>query len=281
MHVKFNIYKHIKMKTKFQAFLLAASVITLLIVIPQPSLIKQISIHMENRDSLTTLKKLGVIAHRGGSLSHHRDNTLKAMSSSYAKGHRFFEIDLSWTRDGNLVATHDWRSLPANPRLSEIDKRPALDELPNLAGYKIPTLVEICAWINSHHDAQLITDVKAYRMKSIELIKETCGTKRIIIQIHNKGEYNHATAHGFNQIILSRYTEENHPGNTYEFIRENNVLGISIPHEFVPYYDLNKIPKNICPLSHTINQDEVMKSLLNKGYCAVYTDTLSPEKDPR
>jgi hypothetical protein len=43
------------------------------------------------------------IAHAGGAIGHYTyTNSLEALNSNYEKGFRFFEIDLSWTSDGDL-----------------------------------------------------------------------------------------------------------------------------------------------------------------------------------
>src|SRR5210317_451008 len=49
------------------------------------------------------------IAHAGGSLNGQKyTNSLEALNLNYQKGHRFFEVDFSWTSDEGLVAIHDW-----------------------------------------------------------------------------------------------------------------------------------------------------------------------------
>ncbi len=52
-----------------------------------------------------------LIAHAGGGLAEGTySNSQEALDHSYAKGHRCFEIDLSWTTDAGLVLAHARKS---------------------------------------------------------------------------------------------------------------------------------------------------------------------------
>lgn len=49
------------------------------------------------------------IAHAGGEVDGQiYANSLESLNASYAKGYRYFEIDLSFTSDRQLVCIHDW-----------------------------------------------------------------------------------------------------------------------------------------------------------------------------
>jgi phosphoglycerol transferase MdoB-like AlkP superfamily enzyme/glycerophosphoryl diester phosphodiesterase len=101
------------------------------------------------------------IAHAGGRIGgHDYTNSLEALDSSYRKGFRLFELDISRTSDSTFVAAHDWKkwqemtgySGPMPPSHEAFMQQ-------KLFGQYSPLDMErINAWFTAHPDAILVTD---------------------------------------------------------------------------------------------------------------------------
>lgn len=102
-----------------------------------------------------------VIAHAGGEIDGNiYTNSLEALNSSYEKGARVFELDISETKDSHLVAVHEWDewaeftgyqgNLP--PTLSDFKRLNILEK------YTPLSFADINDWFLEHGDAVLITD---------------------------------------------------------------------------------------------------------------------------
>jgi len=89
------------------------------------------------------------IAHAGGAIDGiNYTNCLEALNLSYSKGCKLFELDLSLTTDGKIVASH------GAPGITEAE---FMDRL--IAGKYTPLNMEaINDWFRNHPDAILITD---------------------------------------------------------------------------------------------------------------------------
>jgi len=101
------------------------------------------------------------IAHAGGLINDHiYTNSLEALDTSYAKGFRLFELDLTLSKDHQIIALHDWErwktvtnSLASPPVSKSIFlNQPLYDSLTPLS------MKEINYWFEQHPDAILITD---------------------------------------------------------------------------------------------------------------------------
>src|SRR5699024_6063179 len=137
------------------------------------------------------LRKVSLVAHAGGLPDEFtRPNTVEAMEKSYERGHRFFEIDLSWSRDDILVGIHDWKDtwtqLGGQPGNKPALRRPG--SMPEIAA-DLMTLDDACRWLKQRPYARLITDPKSRHIDALLTIKRFCGTKNIIPQVHNETEY--------------------------------------------------------------------------------------------
>lgn len=118
-------------------------------------------IYIEMKIANLNKNEIVVIAHAGGEIdSNIYTNSLEALNSSYERGARVFELDISKTKDGHLVAVHEWDEwaeftgyqgdLP--PTLEEFKKRLILGK------YTALDFNDINVWFSEHKDASLITD---------------------------------------------------------------------------------------------------------------------------
>ena len=101
------------------------------------------------------------IAHAGGEVDNHKYlNSLEGLNYYYDKGFKYFELDLSFTSDKYLVATHDWDTWKkytnfegkVPPTLNEFRKYKLLNKYTSL------DYLKITQWFSEHKDAILVTD---------------------------------------------------------------------------------------------------------------------------
>jgi len=104
------------------------------------------------------------IAHAGGAIDGYTyTNCLEALNLSYSKGCRLFELDLTLTTDGKIVAVHDWINFKKITNYSgTIDDTPLTEkEFLSLKIYDKYTPLNMKAinlWFRNHPDAILVTD---------------------------------------------------------------------------------------------------------------------------
>ncbi|WOC01180.1 MULTISPECIES: glycerophosphodiester phosphodiesterase family protein [Providencia] len=102
-----------------------------------------------------------VIAHAGGEIDGNiYTNSLEALNNSYEKGARVFELDISETKDGHLVAVHKWDEW-AEFTSYQGDLPPTIEEFKKLrilGKYTALDFNDINNWFSEHEDATLITD---------------------------------------------------------------------------------------------------------------------------
>lgn len=216
------------------------------------------------RDAVVAdLHSLSLVAHAGGRPDvSFRPNSLEALEQSYKRGHRFFELDFTWASDGTLIAMHDWRD--------------AL-ELKEGEVLVSPTIDEICQWHRGRRSARIIIDAKSDRARAFGLIKRACGTRRMIPQAHNFLEYRAARELGFKAILVALYRVRNHPDYSWERFSDRRLVGIVVPVDALPSYNLSRLSSNTCLMTHTINDSATFEQLKAMDICAIYTDNLMPD----
>jgi glycerophosphoryl diester phosphodiesterase len=169
-----------------------------------------------------------LVAHAGGGIDGNMYvNSIDAIEANYRRGHRAFEVDLSFTSDGALVLQHHWgkhpdSSLPGRVRANiaqvfQYERRGlGRDQAPTLAEFQAtriygryqPTTWEMVAqFLRSHPDAWVITDTKYDNEEVLSDITRAtpgvCG--QVIPQIYSFSEYPVARRLGFSRVILTLY----------------------------------------------------------------------------
>jgi glycerophosphoryl diester phosphodiesterase len=225
------------------------------------------------------------IAHAGGGINQKTyTNSLEALNSNYEKGFRFFEIDFSWTSDGELVAIHDWNE--SVRRRFDVDgseirvltkadflKLKSRDQLTQL------TMEHILRWAAEKGDAYIVTDVKEDNIKALKQIKLKHNEfkKYIIPQTYNYDEYDDAIRLGFGKVILTLYRMKTDPVDVVKFCIENSPFAITMHWEVAETglaYFLSR--NNTTVYAHTVNDLKHFQSLRKIGVFGIYTDFLVP-----
>ncbi len=220
------------------------------------------------------------IAHAGGayqSLTY--TNSLEALESNYAKGYRYFEIDLSGTADGQIVSIHDWQDTwkkyfnkTTKPTHTEFISSKMNNYLTQL------DLNNLMSWFDKHQDAYLVTDIKNIpNIQSLQIIIEKYPNQKnqIIPQIYNIQEYLPTKQIGFENIFLTLYRTDAQDEELLQFVTNNNITAITMPENRAKTSLPKKLrKKNVPSFVHTINKKKTQKQLEKKCVYGFYTDTL-------
>ena len=135
------------------------------------------------------------IAHAGGGVNNIRYcNCFEALNKNYELGHRFFEIDFSWTKDKQLVAIHDWGQTYKRFYGNKIPPPPTYEMFKSLkmkGGYSSITLTKLSNWLKLHDDAYIVTDVKNNNIAALTYIRDNFpkDISKYIPQIYFLNEY--------------------------------------------------------------------------------------------
>jgi len=226
------------------------------------------------------------IAHAGGGIGKlSYTNSREALDANYLRGHRFFEIDLNWTSDGQLVLIHDWQGAFRDlfPK-SKIAGAPSLEEFlrlkmkDDLTPMSFSGLVD---WLRAHPGARIVTDVKEGNLRALKKIAEEYpqSVARIIPQIYEFEEYEPVWDMGYRNVILTLYVKNYSDELVLGFAQSRRPFGITMWAERA----MGALPKElermkIPVFAHTINSPAEQKKLEANGVSGFYTDFLCGEK---
>jgi lipoteichoic acid synthase len=226
------------------------------------------------------------IAHAGGGIGGlGYTNSLEALEANYRRGHRFFEVDLNWTSDGQLVLIHDWRGAfkslfpetkPAGaPSLRQFLRLKMKDNLTPMS------FSGLARWLLAHPGARIITDVKDGNLRALKTISEECPDllERIIPQIYSFEEYDSVWAMGYRNIILTLYVANYPDEPVLAFARRRRLFGVTMWDKRAMGNLPNELAKTKTPVfAHTVNSPEMRRKLEANGVSGIYTDFLCGEE---
>jgi len=224
------------------------------------------------------------IAHAGGAINNEiYTNSLEALNSNYEKGHRFFEIDFSWTSDGELVAIHDWeetfQTMFDVPGDIPVPTKSEFILLKTKTGLTQLSLEDILKWAEKKGDAFIVTDIKDENIKALRKIRldHKNQSQFVIPQVYSYKEYEEAKKHGYANIILTLYKMKIDPDKVVNFSKRNSPFAITMHWEVALSGLAYQLHKNgITVYTHTVNDSNIFPSLRKMGVFGIYTDFLSP-----
>jgi lipoteichoic acid synthase len=223
------------------------------------------------------------IAHGGGDADGIiYTNSIEALNKSYQEGFRYFEVDMEWTSDNELVLLHDWNKYFVD--LYDVEpKIYSLKEFLTLkmkGGYTQMTLRDLEKWSLAHPRACIITDIKKNNVKALSVISRMNKkfASRIIPQIYDVGELQPVKEQGYEKIILTLYYRNYKDNIILDFIDRNKIYGVTIPKGRAATTSLPKEIKKrgLHVFAHTINDTKELDQLKNNGVDAVFTDSMFP-----
>jgi glycerophosphoryl diester phosphodiesterase len=219
-------------------------------------------------------------------------NCKEAFEQNYAKGYRIFEVDLIPTRDGGLVARHDWsaalfRSLgqpvPKNvPRTSDFMATKILGRYTPL---DVNGVVQL---MREHPDIFVITDTKytdwPHVRQQFAAIVRAMGpdaptlTNRLVVQIYEESMYGYVRrVYPFPNIIYTLYrqtTSLERLHRAVSFARNHGIPAITLD---LPHYSASRAAvlraSGIAPCVNTIDSASQAAMLFSQGVRFIQSDT--------
>ncbi|WP_300282591.1 cell wall-binding repeat-containing protein [Peptacetobacter sp.] len=219
-------------------------------------------------------------------------NSPQAIEHNYNKGFRVFEIDLTFSKDGELIAWHP----SSKERLREMgipekyaSEKPTVSEFKKLkyyGKYNTMTFKEAISYMRKYKDMYLVTDFKDSLDKDVQKlyrkIVEESGQDvidRIIPQAYTDYTYHDIMkTNQFKSMIFTTYKlkriDENEITN---FCALNGIKVLVIDYRFyTPSLVERCKTKGIKLYMNTYNDQNVVNSYTKKGVSGFYTDFLTP-----
>ena len=220
------------------------------------------------------------IAHAGGKIKNTKySNSLEALNNSNKLGYQFIEIDISITNDNKLVLIHDWYKTRKKlfSKIGIVSEKTFLkDKMVNkLTPINLDTAL---SWLKNHPNIYFISDTKNIDIISVlkyvnqfhAQIKE-----RFIPQIYFFDEYKKAKQLGYNDIILILYKLKNTNDEIIEFVKNHELLAISLSKKEAQTKLRNKLQEmDKKLLIYTANDPSEIKHFRELGIETFFTDNL-------
>lgn len=225
-----------------------------------------------------------LIAHAGGAVEGATySNSLQALNSNYQLGHRWFELDFSFTSDRHLVLIHDWDKTYARLFQGEAGAVPTREEFMHrtmINGWQQLDLPGLLAWMREHPDALVITDVKDDNLAALEQIAHAAPElrDRFVPQIYWRTEWARARELGYRRLIYTLYRSPDTPEEVAAFVSEVAIFAV-VSHASRKGHDRLLellLAAGVAVYLHTHNDAAEVDALLARGVAGVYTDFLVP-----
>jgi len=222
------------------------------------------------------------VAHAGGGISGCTyTNSIEALEHNIKNGFLYFELDFSFTADGQLVCSHSFDEI----RKFGFRGRPTLEVFRSLVdknlSYKLCAVDTLAAWMKKNPSAVIVTDVKDDNIKALRIISEKLPDyeKRVIPQIYYPEDYSKVKKMGYNQIIWTLYRYNGRDDDVlYWASKFDGPFAVTLPREKAFSNLPCRLAEYKIPVyAHTINKEEEFERLRDK-YCVkeIYTDFLYP-----
>lgn len=224
-----------------------------------------------------------LVAHAAGGYRHKSYlNSFDALEYNYQLGHRFFEIDFCWTRDGHLVAIHDWdatykRLFPG----ADNTKPPSLATFASLAmadGETQITLPALSDWLEEHPDAYIVTDIKDKSIKGLAQMRDVLGDRQeqVIPQMYHSDTYGSIRDLGYHTIIYTLYATRQSTTEIIDSMRSLPLFAVTMSEKRRDFGTLLSQAKRfgVFVYAHTFNTVSDYERLRSIGVAGVYTDFL-------
>jgi glycerophosphoryl diester phosphodiesterase len=224
-----------------------------------------------------------LIAHAGGGYnSNVYLNSIEALTENYLLGHRFFELDFSFTSDAKLVAIHDWDDTYARLFKRAIrSEKPDYDTFMSLEMIDDQTqisLERLNKWMDDHPLAYIVTDIKGGNLKGLKQIKEYLGDNysRVIPQMYHLVEYKSLRRIGSQNIIYTLHSTKSSKEELIDSLNEYKFFAITTNTQKQDYLEIIKGANEagVYVYLHTYNSVDDLDSLKLIGVDGLYTDHL-------
>ncbi len=222
-------------------------------------------------------------------------NCLEGFQAMYEQGVRVFEADLRLTSDQQVVLRHDWRKgWQRGIRETSIPTLEEFLQAPILGKYTPLSFKDLLLLMEEYPDVCIVTDSKFMEAEFVRLQFDAMAADaaelglsylldRFVVQIYSPLMFQVAdSVHHFAGYIYTLYLEgfdgtEDTFRRKAAFCAENGILGITIDQALwnSVYGDI-AAEYGLTVYTHTVNELERARQLLEDGVSGVYTDRLTP-----
>lgn len=140
------------------------------------------------------------IAHAGGVKEGKKYlNNLEAITASFQRGYKYIELDLLQTKDGRIIAAHDWQRLGKltgiGENISELTFNEMQQKIKVRGGVSLLSDQEILDFFVRHSDRYLVTD----KLNDFALMAKIFAPikNRMIVEVFSPYAYKTAKQNGF------------------------------------------------------------------------------------
>lgn len=235
-------------------------------------------------------ERSGLVAHgMGGVDGVSITNSREAFAHNYAAGYRVFEVDFEVTRDGYVVARHNWdqtaQSASGEPDVS----------IPTLEGflksrirgkYTPLGITEIIELMRRYPDIYVMTDIKPRdldeHMGALDGISEALSSSpelrdRFIVQIYDGSELDYVRSKGFREVVFTFYLLRTTREAALDFCEREDIRFVTIPKKMATVATVRDIrARGLWCATHTVNDKEEAQRLRSIGVTHLYSDYLRP-----
>lgn len=247
----------------------------------------------------------GFLAHRmiahamGGIGDLTYSNSYEAFTANYEKGLRVFEADLLLSKDGQLIARHEWgesfTKMMGQEEAMDPGTHPAVWTFEEFKAAKIKGQYEPLSWedildlMEQHPDMYLVTDTKQIEPEEIDeifnIIADTAKKRdpalldRIVPQIYYESMWDAIEAiYPFKSVIYTLYQTHDSDDQVIRFAKEKGLAAITMSETRANENLVSELAKiGIPSYVHTINDKEKVLKFKRMGVYGFYTDFLGEE----
>jgi hypothetical protein len=221
------------------------------------------------------------IAHAGGAIDGRTyTNSRDAIDQAYDKGFRLIELDLIETRDGRLVAAHDWEGW--QQATGSDASAPSRDEFRSsllFGRYRTIDLEDLEKWFAARPDAFLVTD-KVTKFEA--LIEGFPHLDRMIVEVFSVADYERARREGIRYPMLSLHAAlvEDEEEQILALLRREPVKFLAVASKIVRRQEklLKALRRNeACTYVFTSSDGRYLESVFGGLIYGAYTDEWNPD----
>lgn len=220
------------------------------------------------------------IAHAGGGYNGVTyTNSIDALDFNKNK-YSLFEIDFSWTSDGEIVCLHDWdksfeRSFNRKTE-GPVTYRRFVELVNNDSEFEKCTLSTLAAWLEKNSNKRIVTDIKYNNIDALKLIAKRYPRlrHRFVPQIYTPNEYSVVRGLGFSDVIWTLYRFRGDNSSVLSHLQSMDLYGLAKP-RYRADTGLAKLAfkkTGVLSYVHTINNERDYSKYLDLGVSEIYTD---------
>lgn len=227
------------------------------------------------------------IAHAAGEIDKKKyTNSLEALNKSYAKGFRYFELDIQESKDGKYIALHNWKEWKMITNYK--GKTPVLEaeflKHKIYSKYTPLNMQLINQWFSTHKDAYLVTD----KINNPEGFSKAFNYKnRLIMELFSWNTVKKATKLNIKGAMPSYKVIHQLKEHVVDSLKKYNIKYVALPRtvleskiDLLKDLQKNNIKVFFYYLNYEIDRDEnyVVKHEMDYIY-GIYADKWNFEKE--